>query len=258
MKKHFLTVIALLCALSLVLCGCGKKEPQVQAPAETAPFGLSDVKLTTSTWSSPNGATVHLRAVPYGYKDGQSALFLVRQGTAEVASIPCQWDGTAYTADAELNAADGLSYSVLFTDHLGFSQEIPVDAPESLVNMASALESYCTLLVEKTEYADGKLTVSEGTVTVQVPQITDGGHAVTVTDAKLILTFEGREVSSTELDLSSGAAEYSILAVLTVPELENDQQVVLSLEVTLSNGYVLTDEGGTFFYNEGELLTAVG
>ncbi len=264
MKKNMLTILALVCALSLVLCGCGSSTSAettvpatTEAPVITAPLGFSQVKLTTSTWSSPNGATVHLNAVPEAYAEGLTVDFLVRLGEEEVANIPCIWDGTAYTADAELNAANGFSYALLVTDTTDMVQEFPLEASDALVNMATGLESYCNLLVDETAYADNELTISQGTVNIQTPQITNAGETITVEASKLLLTFGGETVSEFSLDLAAGETVLSGVS-LGVPALENDQQVVLSLQVILSNGYVLQDEGGVFFYDEGALVSAVG
>ena len=43
-----------------------------------------------------------------------------------------------------------------------------------------------------------------------------------------------------------------------IPEMEDDQQLSLRLDVTLSNGQVLTDSNGTWSYIGGELVSAVG
>ena len=275
MRKNFLTMIAILAVFALVFSGCGSKEPAETsaaaetAAAETAPaLGLSDFSLSTTTWSSPNGATVHLDAVPHGYAEGQSASFVVRLEGEDIANIPCQWDGTHYTASAELSAADGLCYYVLMTGADGNTAEVPVNTPtlitdEALINMASSLESYCNLMVEESAFADGKLTISAGSAQVQAPAITNGGEKITVGEAVLVLTFNGEEVASEKITLEESETAGSYTLALSgisfkVPEMENDQQLNLSLNVTLSNGQSLTAAGGTFYYNDGEMLTAVG
>ena len=40
--------------------------------------------------------------------------------------------------------------------------------------------------------------------------------------------------------------------------MEDDQQLSINLAVTLSNGEVLTANGGTWFYNDGNLMMSVG
>ena len=66
--------------------------------------------LNATAWSSPNGATVNVDAVPNGYAEGQKAEFCVRLEGEEIARVPCEWDGKSYKASADLNAADGYCY----------------------------------------------------------------------------------------------------------------------------------------------------
>ena len=275
MKKNRMTAIALVLVCALALTGCGSKSVSetTAAPAETTAaepvaLGLSQFALTTATWSSPNGATIMLSATPYGYEEGCSASFIVRLEGEEVANVPCQWDGKQYTASADLNAADGLCYYVLMTATDGTTEEVSVNTPnnvtdEALINLADSLESYCHLMVEDTVFEEGKLTISNGSVQVQAPKITNNGEAITVAEAALVLNFGGQEASSEKLTLTQAEADARYEAALkgitlSVPAMENDQQLTLVLNVTLSNGQVLRTEGGTFFYNDGALLTAVG
>ena len=228
MKKTLLTILALITVFSLMLTGCGSKEaaettvPPTAASVESLPLGLKDFSLSTSTWSSPNGATVHLRAVPQAYEEGQSAAFLVRLAEETVAEISCTWNGTAYTADAELNAADGYTYYVTMTAPNGTTQEFPVNTPEqptdeTLLHMAESLNSYCTLTVDSTDFADGKLTISTGSVYVQAPKITNEGESISCQDATLILSFDGTDVATQSLTLGvrSGGREQTPAAVFS-------------------------------------------
>ena len=276
MRKNFLTVIALIAVLALVFAGCGSKEAAETTAAESAAvestaaeaLGLTDVTMSTTTWSSPNGATVNLTATPNRYENGQTAAFVVRLEGEEVANAACQWNGSAYTASAELNAANDLCYYVLLTSADGTVTEVPVNTPaqpvdEALINLESSLNSYCNLMVEDSTFADGKLTITAGSVTVQAPKITDDNKAITVSEAVLSLTFNGEEVASEKLTLAEtetvGAYELSLTDVsFQVPEMENDQQLTLNLNVKLSNDQSLSAAGGIFYYNDGELLTAVG
>ena len=282
MRKNFLTIIALVAVFAFVFAGCGKQdaaENTTAAPAsptaatsaaigEAPALGLSDWHLSTTTWSSPNGATVHLTATPISYDDGCSAAFVVRLEGEEVGFQPCQWDGKAYTASVELNAADDLCYYVIMNSPDGKTIEVPVNTPtaptnEALINMASSLTSYCNLMVETSAFADGKLTITAGSAQVQTPKITNDGDTITVSKAVLALNFDGEEKDSEKLTLTEGETTGLYEMALTdvsfdVPEMENDQQLNLVLNVELSNGQTLTCAGGTFFYNDGELLTAVG
>lgn len=273
-RKNLLVTIALITMFALMLTACGAKEaeetvPTTQAAVEpAAPLGLADFTLSSSTWSSPNGATVTLTAIPNGYAEGQAAIFSVRLEGTDVENVPCEWNGTAYTASAELNAADGYCYYVILTGADGAFTEVAVNTPnsitkEALINMETALNSYCHLLVESSESADGKLTVTGGSVQIQPPQITNNGEAIVCTEAVLVLNFNGEEVARAALALpaasETGLYELNIADTkFDIPAMEDDQQLSLRLDVTLSNGQTLTDSNGTWTYIGGELLSAVG
>lgn len=274
-RKHFLALVALILAFVMVMSGCGKEEAleTTAAPVETteagpAPLGLSEWKLTAATWSSPNGATIHLAATPFGYVDGRTVTFVVRLEGEEIASAPCQWDGSSYTASVELNAADGYCYYVLMADADGNSAEIPINTPseisdETLVNLETSLQSYCTLLVEESDFADGQLTITNGTVEVQLPKIANEGEAITCKKAVLVLTYNGQELDTRELELNAtadaGAYELQLTDVaFDVPELEAEQPLTLRLDVTLSNDQTLTAPGGTWLYSDAGALPVVG
>lgn len=274
-QKNLFSLIALVLIFTFALTACGgEKTAETSAPSqsasqEAAPLGLQDWTLTASTWSSPNGATVHLSATPVAYDDGQSAIFLVRLEGDEVAAADCQWNGSCYTASLDLNAEDGYCYYVLMTASDGNTAEIPVNLPaepvnEALINMADALNTYCTLVISSTASADGRLTVQEGTATVQTPRITDDGQTITCSEVRLVLSNGGADVDSTPLtlepDATAGVYTLALSNVsLTIPTgLEEDAELRLRLDVTLSNGQFLTAPGATLYYYDGTLLPAVG
>lgn len=276
-RKTISVLIALLCAFSLVLTGCGKSEqaPETNTaeivtastPGEEVTIGLSAWELDSATWSSPNGATVSITATPTSYSDGMTADFIVRLEGADVTTSPCQWDGSAFTGSAELNAEDGYCYYVRLTFN-GHTYEVAVNTPtepvdETLVNMSTALNTYCTLLVEESEAAEDKLTITAATVRIQPPAIKNGGQAVACTEAVLVLTFNGEEVGRKALDLpaadDSGVYEIPVSGIVfDIPELEDDNQLNLRLDVTLSNGHTLSDANGSWAYMDGALLGIVG
>lgn len=276
-RKTILALIALIAAFAMVLTGCGKDEKpsetaaapivEVSTPNEELTLGLAGWELDSTTWSSPNGATVHITATPVSYTEGMTADFVVRLEGADVITVPCQWDGAAFTGSAELNAEDGYCYYVILSSD-GHTYEVAVNTPteptdETLVNMATALNTYCNLLIEGSESDGSQLTITSGTVQIQPPQIRNDGKAVTCAEAALVLTFNGEEVGRKALDLpaadDTGAYEVPISGVaFDIPEMEDDNQLNLRLDVKLSNGYILTDANGTWSYIGGELLGIVG
>ena len=277
MKK--MTILAVILVLALALTACGKEAaPETTAaatiPAETAPtvqaqpLTLIDYALTASTWSSPNGATIHLSATPSTYAEGQKADFVVRLESDNVASIPCDWDGTVYTASADLNAANGYCYYVILTTADGTSTEVAVNTPnepvnEAFINMEAALASYCSITLEDSTFDSSKLTLSAGNVQVQVPTITNDGEVISCQEATLVLSYNGTELSRQTLELAqtetAGLYEAALSGItFSIPDMEEEQKVELVLNVTLTNGHVLSAYGGNWIYNSEGLLPVVG
>ena len=280
MKKMTILAVILVLVMALTACG-GEKAPETTAtaaptvaavPAETAassqPLTLTDWNLGVSTWSSPNGATVHLSATPSSYAEGQSAEFIIRLEGDDVFTAPCQWDGTSYTADADLNAANGYCYYVNITAADGTVTEVAVNTPaeptdEVLINMEAALTSYCNLIVEESEITNNKLNLTNCNIQVQVPVITNDGAAITCQNAVLTLNLGAEEIAQAEVTLeateTAGLFEKAISGMtFDIPALDGDQQLELVLNVTLSNGQELTAYGSSWVTDEGNLLPVVG
>ena len=270
-RKTLLVLVALMAAFALTLTGCGDKAPaEATAPQAAAEdtLGLQSWEMSATTWSSPNGATVHVSAVPNSHSDDQYAVFTVRLEGNDVQNIPCEWNGTSYTASAELNAADGYGYYVTLTTVNGEQAEIAVNTPDApvdnaLINMQSALNSFCHLLVESSDADGKKLTITGGSVQIQPPQIANNGETITCTEAVLILNFNGQEADRKALTLTEpgqgGLYTLDIADIrFDIPEMEDDQQLSLELKATLSNGQTLSDFNGTWFSNDGNLVSAVG
>lgn len=265
-RKHILILIALVAVFALTLTACGSKDEEEGNP--DLPLGLASWSMDATTWSSPNGATVNLAATPNSYSKGQTAAFIVRLEGEEVENVSCEWKDKQYTASADLNAADGYCYYVLLTGADGTQVEVPVNTPtaptdESLINLESSLNSYCDLTVETSGFDGSKLSITKGQVQVRPPRITNAGQAITCSEAVLVLTFNAQEVSREVLTLpEAGSDGLYVLditgAAFTVPAMEDDQQLSLRLDVTLSNGQSLSAPGGTWFYTGGDLLSAVG
>lgn len=278
MKKMTILAMILVLAIALTACG-GEKAPETTAatvaatvPVETAPvaqpLSLTSWNMSASTWSSPNGATVHINATPNAYAEGQKADFVVRLESDDVTTIPCQWDGTNYTASADLNAANGYCYYVVLTAADGTVTECAVNTPaapvnEALINMEAALASYCSVTIEESEIADNKLNLANCKVQVQAPTITDEGETISCKKAYLILSFNEEELAKVEVNLeetaTAGLFEAAVSGItFDIPALENDQKVVLSVNAALSNGQALSAFGGEWVYNEEGLLPVVG
>lgn len=265
-SRTFALLPALLFILLLSACNSKMPRPENSNPAE--PPEISSASLSCSTWSSPNGATVHISATPSTYVKGQSATFLVRLEGEDIASCPGQWDGSRYSASIDLNAADGYCYFVRLENPNGESNEITLNAPtavtnEALINMEDALNAYCSATLTSSVYADNRLTLLDGTILVQTPRIFNEGQPITCAEAQLVLRLYGTEVGRKSVLLSAtpenGQYTQSIQGVsFDLPALEDDQQLDLTLEAKLSNGQTLSTSVGSWFYMNGTLQSSVG
>lgn len=286
-RKNILALVTLAAVLVMALAGCGANDDRIaELEAENAELkaqvdtltaqlesygntlGLASCDLEATSWSSANGATVTLTAVPLNYEEGQTAFFSIWLEGEEVESVACTWDGTSYTAAADLNAADGYCYYCILFGADGAQAEVDVNTPihpinEDLINMETALNSYCYVMVESSELSGNTLTITGGYAQAQTPRITLSGDEVTCSGAVLILEFNGEEVSRQEAALEETEVENCYEADIAglafeIPAMEDDQQLDLHLEVALSDGQILTAPGGSWFYTGGELLLAVG
>ena len=281
MKKNLALILSVILICAMILTGCNSDEtPKSTTAATTAsgtaapenapaqPLTLTEWSMSASTWSSPNGATVHITATPGYYAEGQKADFVVRLESDDIASIPCEWDGSSYTASADLNAANGYCDYVILTAADGTASEVAVNTPaaptdETLIDLEAALESYCSIIVEESNVENNKLTLVSGQVQVKTPLISGEEGAVTCQEATLILSLQGEELARNTVTLTQTDSPDFSEAVLEnivfdFPTLENDQKVDLTLSATLTNGQTLTAFGGNWFYSEEGLLPVVG
>ncbi len=281
MNKKVLSAL-LAAAVVLSLCACGKKaetpastESETPAPTTASQenagreLSLTEVSFSVTTWSSPNGATVNLTAVPNEHAKGDSAEFVVRLDADTVASVPCEWKDNAYVASAELNGADGYGYYVIITGRDGSIAEIPVNTPEepvdeALVNLASYLQSYCTLTLNDAALEGDNLTILSGYALVQAPRITENSDNVACAQASLVLTLDGQEIASVPLTMAPGETDRSYDSTITdmsftIPgDLSDGQQLMLRLDAVLTNGQTLTAQGGSWTAQNGVVANAVG
>lgn len=268
MKKTVLLLVSLLLVFSLVLTGCGSKNSVPELKAGEA-LELVEWTMNATAWSSPNGATVNLTATPNGFAKGQSAVFCIRLEGEDVEIVPCEWDGSVYTASADLNAADGYCYYVQLTAADGTVTEVSINTPtavfdNSLINMASALTAYCELSINESKLEGDKLVVDDGTMKIQFPWLTLDQGPVVCESAVLVLTHNGEDVANQELTVpeadESGVCAVNLSGITyTIPgNMEDDHQLGMRLDVVLSNGHTLSAQGGVWYYLDGQLMLAVG
>ena len=230
--------------------------------------GLMDWNLTAIPNADGNGASVTLTASPLAYHEGQTAQFSVRYGGQEVASILCNWDGSVYSGTVDLEAADGYSYYCVLIAANGSREQMVLNTPENpvydtLVYMETSLNAYCNIIVDGWEDEGGNLTITSGYAQIQLPRLSNEADGAAFQSTNLVLRLNGNPVESQLLDMPQGEGEGSYELVLSgntfkMPELQDDYQLELILEVTLSDGQVLTASGGSWYYNAGEMFMVVG
>ena len=282
MKK----IMIILAVAALLLTGCGKTTDvsqleqdiqilQKQVDALSARLdaleensGLMDWNLTAVPHTDGSGASVTLTASPLAYHEGQTVLFSVRLGGQEAASVLCDWDGSVYSGTVDLEAADGYSYYCALIAANGSREQMVLNTPENpvydtLVYMETSLNAYCNIIVDGWEDEGGNLTITSGYAQIQLPRLTNDGDGATFQSTNLVLRLNGNPVESQLLDMPQGEGEGSYELVLSgntfqMPELQDDYQLELILEVTLTDGQVLTASGGSWYYNAGEMFMVVG
>ena len=288
-KSRLIARVLALCLAAAALSGCDKKPQNDQVPSEPAQSvqttqptqadasvgsgslahvetegSLQSWELNAAVWSSSNGATITLNAQPRAYEKGQGASFVVRLEGKEVENVSCSWDGSIYTASVDLEAADGYEYECVLFPPQGASEHYTLsDAYDSLVYMRRSLDAYCNLYISDFKDADGKFTVTAGFASVQLPQLTSGGAEVGFSKAQLVFSLNGETLETQDITLPQGEGQGSYESSLsnisfTMPQMDDDYQLDLTLVVTLSNAEELTANGGSWFYNNGELKMAAG
>ena len=279
-KRLFAGMLAIVMALTAAACGKKAETPasteektatQPAASTESAgrELSLTESSLSVTTWSSPNGATVNLTAVPSEHANGDIAEFVVRLDGEDIKTVPCEWKSGAYVASADLNGADGYGYYVTLSGKDGSFAEVAVNTPEnptdeSLINLASSLMPYCSLTLNDTALEGDSLTILSGYALVQAPRITDDGDNVACAQANLVMTLDGQEIGRIPLVMAPGEADRSYDATITdlsftVPEeIGEGQQLVLRLEAELTNGQTLTAQGGSWTAQDGIYSSTVG
>lgn len=234
----------------------------------TAGTGLSGWDLTLVPWETGTGASVTLTAIPAGFNDGMTAAFCIRRGSQEVITLDCSWTGDAFTATAELTAQDGYGYYCILSDVEGNRQQFALTTPENPVEdipvyLATSLRAYCNITMDSWLDLNDTLTISLAFVQAQLPRLSTDGVEPSIEKAELLLYYRGEVYSSAPITLESGAApgayELTVAGTtLPMPRMEEDESLDLFLEITLSDGQVLTALGASWYQNADGLFAVVG
>ena len=287
MKKKtgfVILTLVLVIVMALLVTSCESKEmvalreenAALQAQIDELNARLADVNnrpslsgctLSGSAWSSNNGATVTMTATPDVYDETHTAAFSVQLGGVEVEFVPCEWNGTAYTATVDLEAANGYGYYFIITTADGTPTRMELNTPsnitdDTLVYMETALSAYADLKVDGWEQKDGKLVVTSGFAQVQMPRLTADGEAA-YAGSKLVLKCNGEEISSKAVEIAEGEGIGRYETALSnqsfdMPEIADDSILELWLVATLSGGQTVEHCGCTWTCLDGTLTGSVG
>lgn len=207
-------------------------------------------------------------AKPELFQPGQSAELVVMLDGREKLTVPCVWDGEVYSTFLTLEPADGYGFYCVLTGSNGRQQRTALSTVEdpavpALTYMASSLGSYCNLVVDDWKAKKNKLTIVSATGTVQLPLLSASEEEVICTSAQLVLQRNGKTVDTKDVTVVRGETENSFIVIIsnvtfTLPDMKDDDQLVLWLDVYLSEGGGLTASGGSWYPNGDGLALVVG
>lgn len=287
-KSRLMTTVICLFMTALVLTGCGKSKTQqelerlqeenaalrAQVDSLRSQLTVGDYPQLDS-WAldayALNGSdpvSIHFTAVPTAYEQGQTASLLVTLNGSEEVVVPCNWDGSVQSAFVTLLPQDGYGYYYVLTEPTGSQVQIPLSTPEnpvkpSLTFLATSLANFCNLFLDDWSADAESITIRQGTVLVQLPLISDGGDRLTCTEAELVMELNGEEIQKWPIPLMEGETAGSFTAdlsgtILKIPAIHRDDQLDLLLYAPISDGRILTSEGGSWFFNGESLDLVVG
>lgn len=213
-------------------------------------------------------AKIHFSAVPAIYQPSQRADLIITLNGAEKATVPCVWDGAAYTAFLTLEPEDGYGYYCILTGSNGKEERTELTSVENpqlpiLTYLASNMSSYCNLIVDDWSATEKHLTLVSGSGNIQLPLLYNGDKPLECTSAQLVLQKNGKDVAKKDLILEKGETENSYYTDVSgirfkLPEMEAEDQLDLWLDVYLSEGGGMTSSGGSWYKSGGALDLVVG
>lgn len=122
-------------------------------------------------------------------------------------------------------------------------------------------DAYCNLLVESFREEGVNLILDKGYVQLQMPQATT--DCLTVRRAELVLMMDGSEMYQQDITLQEGEGEGGYETVLKnvslpLPEMTEENQLDLVVEVTFSDGQSLRSPSASWYVEDGKLLLVAG
>ena len=122
-------------------------------------------------------------------------------------------------------------------------------------------DAYCNLLVESFREEGVNLILDKGYMQLQMPQATT--DCLTVRRAELVLMMDGSEMYQQDITLQEGEGEGGYETVLKnislpLPEMTEENQLDLVVEVTFSDGQSLRSPSASWYVEDGRLLLVAG
>ena len=122
-------------------------------------------------------------------------------------------------------------------------------------------DAYCNLLVESFREEGVNLILDKGYMQLQMPQATT--DCLTVRRAELVLMMDGSEMYQQDITLQEGEGEGGYETVLKnvslpLPEMTEENQLDLVVEVTFSDGQSLRSPSASWYVEDGQLLLVAG
>lgn len=227
---------------------------------------LDRFTLTATGTTQEDPVSIQAQLWPGDRPQGQRAQILVSLDGKQVLLEECLWDGASYGLSFSLEPADGYSYYCVLTSLDGTQEQIPLSTPENpkvpkLTYLYGSLSAYANALATNASMEDGKVQ-ADVTASVQVPLITGDGSPATPVETKLGWYLGGTALLEEPLAMTEGETEGSYTAQthteLSLPELQQGEQIDLILSAALPDGRVLAGVAGSWVYGENGLEFSVG
>lgn len=115
-------------------------------------------------------STLTLRAIPHVWNEGDEAWLHVQSTAGEFWEVPCQWDGSALSAAAQLAVDDGYEYAFVVT-HPDGSRETQLLPEETAENLRTTFHIPGVHEIGTMEYQDGTLILRDYASTLTMPEL---------------------------------------------------------------------------------------
>lgn len=224
---------------------------------------LSENSTELTALSDWETVRVSFHGVPRKWQEGDVAYISLRTGGKEVVKADCSWDGTAYTAQADVTATDGYeSYFVVC--HADGTQEQQDVSSYDLTNLSNQMRPYCDVMGFSYE-TEGACN-EENTILIRYMDVSLYAPSLIMAQNKepewksvdAVLSCDDWEVGrlsmlekefedSEEGNISVPLNQFGEMIMVSlhngefaVPPMEADARLELRIEAELENGYCMT------------------